>query len=300
MAMQMKAVGPLIFVIALVGCGGGDPAGHGQGTERFTTWGEDYIEHGIGPGPTGQAGFVDGWSVHYDRFLVVFRDITVADDAGHVGAAQRGSVFVDNTKPGRKELARFPDLEAKAWTKVGYAIAPAAADTEIVAGDPADLAMMVDHGYSIYVSGAATKTEGGATVTKTFHWGFPLATRYVDCHHEEEGKDTLGVVVTDGSTDTSELTTHGDHFFYDRLQASPDPAVATSLRFDEKAAADEPPFGDGDGDITLDELDRVPLDVRTYDPSGLDAPTVGAFVTALARTIGHFRGEGECTIERIP
>ncbi|HTV22354.1 MAG TPA: hypothetical protein VMG12_26885, partial [Polyangiaceae bacterium] len=86
--------------------------------------------------------------------------------------------------------------------------------------------------------------------------------------------------------------THGDHLFYDRLQASPNPAIVTSLRFDTLAAAD----ANADGDITLVELEAKPLDVRLYDPSGLGAANYGDFVTSLARTVGHFRGEGECTI----
>ena len=98
-----------------------------------------------------------------------------------------------------------------------------------------------------------------------------------------------------GGTDVSELTTHGDHLYYDRLKASPDSSIQTSLRFDEKAAAD----ANGDGEITLAELDAAPIDVTTYDPSGFDAPTLGAFMKALARTVGHFRGEGECTVSRI-
>jgi hypothetical protein len=92
-----------------------------------------------------------------------------------------------------------------------------------------------------------------------------------------------------------QLTTHGDHLYYDRLQASPDPAVNTSLRFDAIAAADK----DDDGEVTLEELAATPLDVRSYDPSGFEAATQGAFVTSLARTIGHFRGEGECNISKL-
>lgn len=82
---------------------------------------------------------------------------------------------------------------------------------------------------------------------------------------------------------------------HDRLQASPNPAVATSLRFDALAAAD----ANADGEVTLDELTAAPLDVRLYDPSGLGAVNFGAFVTALARTVGHFRGEGECTVSGL-
>ena len=98
-----------------------------------------------------------------------------------------------------------------------------------------------------------------------------------------------------GGTDVSELTTHGDHFFYDRLKASPDPAIATSLRFEALAAADT----NADGEVTLEELDAAPIDVTTYDPSGFDATTLGAFVKQLVRTVGHFRGEGECAVSDV-
>jgi hypothetical protein len=208
--------------------------------------------------------------------------------------------FVDNTKAGRKILVEFDGLEAKQWDAVSYEIKPAVLGEVVVAGDPADLEMMIQKGWSIYVEGSATKTSAEGILTKkTFHWGFKTATHYSECHKVENGKDTLGVVVTNGSTDSSELTTHGDHFYYDRLQASADPAIQTSLRFDQKAAADEAPYGNSDGDVSLEEMCKEPIDVTTYDPSGLNAPTIGDFVIALSRTIGHYRGEGECTISAI-
>ena len=75
--------------------------------------------------------------------------------------------------------------------------------------------------------------------------------------------------------------------------------MPTKLRFDAIAAADRP--GDGFGEITLEELSAVQLStlVGAYDPSGLPAATLGDFVTALAHTVGHFRGEGECTATAI-
>lgn len=299
----MRAISGIVttsaLAISLLGISAcGDPVSTaGKGTAVFTTWGEEYIEEGIAADPEGQTGFVDGWSVKYDKFLVIYTDIAVADSAGAVGASLDRPRFVDNTRPGKKELVTFKDLEAKAWDAVTYTIAPLGSgeDAAVVAGDPADLAMMVDKGYSIYVEGKATKSVGGAEAVKTFHWGFDTATRYVDCHSEVGGRDQLGVVVTRGGTDTSELTTHGDHFFYDRLKASPDSTIVTSLRFDAIADAD----ADADGEISQSELWAKPIDVSLYDPSGFDAPNMGAFLGALARTIGHFRGEGECTVTRV-
>jgi hypothetical protein len=207
--------------------------------------------------------------------------------------------FVDNTKAGVKELITFADLEAKAYTQVSYAIKPAVADALVIGGaDPADLQMMVQKGLSIYVEGHATKPDpkdASKPITKSFHWGFKTQTSYKDCHSaEENGISTEGVVVTNGQTDDSQLTTHGDHLYYDSLQSG-DNAKKTLIRFDEKAAAD----ADADGDVTLQELCKADIDPAVYNTSGLPGATIGDFVISLARTIGHFRHEGECTIKRI-
>lgn len=266
-----------------------------KGTARFTTWGEEYIEQGIPASPDGEDGFVDGWSIKYSKFLVSFHDIAVADAAGNVVARLDRPRFVDNTKVGIKELVSFPDLEAKAYTQVSYAIKPAVADEVIVSGDPADHQLMVANGWSIYVEGTAT--NGAAT--KTFKWGFKSQTRYTDCQAAaENGLSTTGLVVTNNQTDTSELTTHGDHFFYDALQSG-DSTKPTRLRFAEKAQADDAPNGDGNGEVTIAELCKLDIDPEVYNPSGLTAGTIGDFVIQLSRTVGHYRGEGECTVSRI-
>jgi hypothetical protein len=287
-------MGIIAAVAASAACGSEEAGGEGKAT--FTTWGEPYIEDEIPADPAGEEGFIDGWTLHYDKFLVVFHDIKVGDGGGEIAAEMQGSRFVDNTEPGRKELVSFSRLGAKAWDAVSYQIKPATKDTTVVAGSETDLAMMVEKGYSIYVEGSATKPSAEGALTKTFRWGFRTATQYRDCQQpEESGQAIQGIVVTNGGEDTSELTTHGDHFFYDRLAASPNPAIKTALRFEEKASAD----ANDDGEITLDELFATPIDVRLYDPSGLDAPSLGAFMTSLARTIGHFRGEGECVVSVI-
>lgn len=282
-------------LLAAAGCS--DPTSQGTGRELFTTWGEEFVEAGI-PAGDGSDGFIDGWSLTYRKFLVNFHEIAVADAAGRIAARLEKSRFVDNSKPDEKELVAFSNLEAKAYPNVSYEIKPAVADAEIVGGaDPDDLAMMVREGLSLYVEGEATKAGAGQdkTRTKTFRWGFKTQTSYFDCHSAgENGISTQGVVVTTNKTDTSQLTTHGDHLYYDSLQSG-DNAKPTALRFEEKAAADD----DGDGDITLAELCRKNIDTDVYNPSGLPGSTIGDFVISLARTIGHFRGEGECTIKRI-
>ena len=288
----MKRHNLLSLAILLAACGEEVP-----GTAKFTTWGEEYIEDKIPPDPMGESGFVDGWTVHYGKFLIAFHGISVANSKDEVAATMAGSKLVDNARPGKKDLVTFSNVASQAWDQVGYQIKPPLADAELVGSTAADRDLMVARGYSIYVEGSATKPGvDGQMVKKTFHWGFTTATRYHDCQQAaESGHAVTGIVVPEGGTDVSELTTHGDHLFYDRLKASPDPAVKTVLRFDEKAAADR----NNDGEVTLEELNAAPIDVTKYDPSGFDAPTLGAFMTALTRTIGHFRGEGECSISEI-
>lgn len=276
-----------------------DPASSGgRGTEIVTTYGEAYIEDRIPADPTGAAGFVDGWEVKYHKFLVNFHEVTFKDDQGNVGYRLPKPIFFDNTKKGAsgdKVLAEF-QLDAQAWPDVSYQIAPAVADETLGEGaDPADHQMMVENGYSLYVDAVATKTAAdGSQRTKTFKWGFKTATQYQQCQQTEDGQNRFGVILTNGGTDTTQLTTHGDHLYYDRLQSSPDPAVKTLLRFDEKADADD--RGDANGDVTLQELCSLQFDVTKYNASGLQVKSVGDFVIALARTVGHFRGEGECEV----
>lgn len=258
------------------------------GTATFTTWGEEYIEEGI---PAGEDGFVDGWSLKYDKFLVAFARIQVADGSGDIGGTAEQSFVVDNVQPGRKKLVSFTDIEAKAWDRVSYQIKPPNGDATLVSASSKDLKILLDGGYSIYVEATATKGE----VEKTFALGFQNATQYSDCQSEEDGKRTMGVVVTNGSEDVLELTTHGDHFFYDRLQGSAGANIETSLRFETIALAD----ADDDGVITTEELGAYDVDFELYNPSGLPADNMLEFMTSLSRTVGHFRGEGECTVTEV-
>ncbi len=265
--------------VCVLGACGSDA---GQGSVAFTTWGEEFIEKEI---PA--ASVEDGWTIHYNKYLVTFRDIKVADSGGTIGAEMKGSKLFDMTKAGVKSLVTFSNIVAKAWEHVSYEISPATSDTEVGVATDADKQLMVASGYSVYVDAVATK--GGTT--KTYTWGFNTVTLFDRCQGELGGKDTEGVVVTNGGTDQPQLTIHGDHLYYDDLQAK-----EAKVRFDNIAGAD----ANGDGTVTLDELAKVKLAAIPKDkgPYGTGSAAgindLRAFVTALSRTIGHFRGEGEC------
>ena len=278
----MNRLSPLAAAFALVlstllGCGSDDEAG--RGTAEITIWGEEYIEEGI-PAEV----FEDGWSVQFDEFLVMFSDI-YAGDGGEDGARFERTELVDLVEPGPYSVTTF-ELEARAFRQFGYTIAPAAStDVLYETTSEEQLERMLDGGYSVFVSGAATR-DG---LSKTFAWGFTNTTNYDECVSEVDGKEVPGIVVANGTNEIVQITIHGDHFFYDDL-ASED-AVP---RFEAMAAADS----DDDGELTLEELSAVKLvsiAEGTYGTgSASHVDDLGAFVRSLSSTIGHFRGEGHC------
>jgi hypothetical protein len=260
-----------------------DDAG-GTGTAQFTTWGEEYIEVEL---PAEK--MEDGWRITYQKMLVVIGRISIADQAGEVAASSDNMYLFDHTKPGVKPIETFANLEAKAWDEVSYEISPAPADVIVDASaSEADKQFMVDNGYADYIEATATKGDQ----TFTMAWGVDYNTRYTTCAGPKEGKETEGSVVTNGGVDSMELTIHGDHYFFDDLQAA-----NAKNRYDAIAGAD----ADMDGEVTLAELDAVDLTTLPAGQYGTGAAgninTLGDYVRALSRTIGHFRGEGECFAE---
>lgn len=259
--------------------------GEGKGTVTFTTYGEDYIEKQIPASTNGGAGFVDGWTVKYDKFLVMLGEVTVATHEETAATQGKSKVF-DVHKPGPVVVETFTDLPAKEWDHVSYAIAPFA-EAEAGNADAQDVAMMKTGGYSVYVEGTATK----GTVTKHFAWGFPTNTVYEHCENPDLGE---GVTVPDGGEEKVELTLHGDHLFFDDLQSP-----RAKLRFQALADADKLGIVGADGEITLEELaavDLTELPADQYGTGGVgNVHNLRDFVTALVRTVGHYRGEGECS-----
>lgn len=275
--MSFAALG-LLFAPAC----GDDGAPSGTGSITFSTWGEEYIEDAI---PAAE--FDDGYDVTFDKFLVLVGNIEVADEAGVVAARDPTFYLIDHTEPGVKEVVVFDGLEAKAYPNVSYETSPAArGDIKLVGSvSEADADLMADEGYHVYVEGTLSKD----TTSVTFKWGFGVPTLLDECEGELDGKLTSGAVVTEGGNDVIELTIHGDHFFYDDLQAAD--AVVRGAAI---ASAD----ADTDGEVTVAELEAVSLidlPADQYGTGGVDGVNdLGAFVRFLSRTVGHFRGEGEC------
>jgi hypothetical protein len=125
----------LALLLGAPACGSSDPTGSGgEGRLSFTTWGEEFIEEQIPPDPGDGSGFIDGWSVRYDTFLVNFQNIVVADIRGELAGTMPSSRLFDNTLAGVKPIVEFDALPAKAWERVSYEIAPVTAATALSEG----------------------------------------------------------------------------------------------------------------------------------------------------------------------
>ncbi|MEL6348517.1 MAG: hypothetical protein AAFV53_35750 [Myxococcota bacterium] len=222
-----------------------------EGDWAVSTWGEEYIEDEI---PASD--FSDGCTASFERFSVNITEAALLDGDGNAAGEAPTGRF-EMTTPGPQALGAVT-VPATFYDTAQFTIAPT--------GDDA-------------IHAVGTLTCGAQTVT--FDWSFDTATTY-RCAPE-------GLTVpTNGQAET-ELTIHGDHFFYEALEAED-----AELRGQPIIDAD----ADGDGDVTLDELSAVSTAGLGYRVGQYSEVTdLGAFVTFLTRTLGHVDGEGHCQVD---
>ncbi len=222
----------------------------GSGTWTAETWGEEFIEEGL-PAEI----FADGCSARFDRFEVSVTEAALLDGNDAVVASAPAGVF-DLTQAGAQTLGSG-DVPAGTYTTARFAVAP---------GD----------GPSLSVAGSVTC---GADEVM-FDWTFDTTTTYL-CEPE-------ALTIPAGGKRVTQLTIHGDHFFYDGLE-NPD-AEVRGLALVE-ADADE------DGTLTQVELDAVQVATLGYAVgSRSDVTSLGDFLAALTETLGHVDGEGHCQV----
>ncbi len=166
--MKSSSASAILSLFTLVACG------EGEGEVEVRAWGEAYVEAGI-PAEA----MTDGWTIHFDRFEVELRDVTIA-----------GASLSD---PGPLDLT---EASMGGGQLVGRASVPA--------GDHADAEFTLAR---VTLEGSASK----AGVSKTFAWEFATPIRFFDC-------ETTTTVPNSG-TDEFQITIHADHLFYDSLVA---------------------------------------------------------------------------------
>jgi hypothetical protein len=262
---------------------------------------------------------LDGYAITFERVLVDVGQPQVGDDEDQSGPCSEYSNpeytrlfdFVKVEHPERVGLAfalghcnfefavRFPNPDAL------IATGASAADAELMRTPGSD-PYADDAGVSVYVIGSATSAD----VSKRFAWAFRERIGYRDCWVPRGDAKDYGVVLAEDGSVVVNLEMQAEALFRDQL----DPERAM-LRFQPFADADV----DGDGEVTLDELDGVkladlaPLYDYPFDPdaspdqtpvycgdsdgNSVTVRTLGDYAyCALAPSIARYQGSGACRI----
>jgi hypothetical protein len=258
---------------------------------------EEAITQGI-PAREGASreGFADGWALTYTRFWVTLGRVELAASDGArvaVPAAWASGSRVVDLRAGVQEAFTVQGVAPRRYDLVGYQSLPADGATEYPPGaTQEDRRAMA--GHSTWIEARATR--GMRTVRLS--WRFSEGWRYRAC----EGPETRpgrGAVVASGGSTVLALSIHGDHWWWQTLGQEGSP-----VRFDPIANADTamaPYQGNGDGEVTLEECDRVGLALvppadGVFNPLGR-ATTLGAYLRQSTGTNGHIDGDGVCAAE---
>lgn len=268
---------------------------------------ESTITDGIPAGAEPDA-IVDGWDVHFDRYVVSLGGIALARTGAEVRDDTVRVIDLARVPAGSTLLTRFTGVASGGWEGLEYAlVAPTNSARRDDTVSQADFDAMVAGGCTYSIAGTLDRAGGqscppGGTCRDTdrvaFAFCVPAPVRFAMCANEE-GRP--GVVVPSAGSATAALTIHGDHAFFDGF---PSDAELLERRAQWLADSDV----DGDGLVTRAELESLsdPVEVASLFPSGLyhfSSAPVGAlrsaftYLVAQLSTQGHFQGEGECAYE---
>jgi hypothetical protein len=265
-----------VLLIPILSCSE-DSDGGGEGTLQVELWGEAFIEEGIpAEEPPDVDGFVDGFSVAFDHFVISLGQISVGEEGSPPAVEAASQRIWDLTESGPFEITTA-DVPSGEYDHAAYAISPAGKDAESGNAGAEVVEMMIADELSVFIAGTATDGD----VTKTFEWGFDTDTVYDPCHSN--------AVVEDGGDASVQITIHGDHLFYDSAVSE-----SPSLRFSDVADADTTE-GDGDDVITEEELlDYDITGLPNYGVGNLDIDNLWDYIAHMTTTLGHIDGEGHC------
>lgn len=269
-SLRPLALGLIVLVGSALGCS--DTASHTIGVV-----GNAEIRTGL---PA--ASFSDGWSVTFDQFIVVIHHPALIEQTNDDPAWVRRlgvtvwDVAAEPEADGESFEIYKAGLRASRYDGFDFQIAPpSASDYPAKPGNvESDIVdAMVEDDIAIRMVGTASL----AGETLSFDWSFTTDTLYRCAIDLELGAAEEG---------TSVIEIGGGRVFANVLgDATP------AYEFAAIAAAD----ADGDGIVTLTELDAVALP-GSYDPAGEDVQDLGGFVRAQSRSIGGVIDASECEI----
>ena len=297
----------------------------GTGSLSVLLEAEDVIVGGLQAGERSQD-IRDGWSVHFEKYLIAIGDVHLRHAGEGVEAHGEHVYVADLTRIPESglELWQFEGLRSGRW-EFSYAT-PGARDARSRHSNvsAADFREMQDQDWTYWIQGTLTRADGRscppvtsakapsaalpvgnnsggddcyAAPTVRFELGARAATHYGLC--EVDGLP--GVSIPVGGTQTASATIHGDHLFFNGFPAGGEGGV---LRLAQWLADSDLNL---DGVVTTEELaDLAPAELPEIDHrfqmggsplSPLD--TMYTYLQAQFKTQGHFQGEGECEIDGV-
>lgn len=227
----------------------------------------------------------DGWDIDFQRVLVSLGRASLdGSDCSVYSEARYGRVL---DLLGAPDTQKISESYALGRCDFGFAIGNAASDSLLGEGATADdLAFMrtagsdryqPNRGISLFVSGSARKGEQQIR----FAWAFRGRARYRECQSTANGAPQPSLSLAEDGDVTANVALHAEALFAEDV-SNPDSA----LRFDAIANADV--LGNNDGEVTLDELNQVPLsDLQqgtAYAQAEAETPAGGAESPALVWT----------------
>ncbi len=250
----------------------------------------------------------DGWDVSYSDFVLSIGEITVgrSGQPPKYGMGTHYLVDLKNTPLAGQLVAEFTGVPSGHWDRVGYALPAASPDSVPLGAVPLNhQSLMKDQGLAVYTRMTFTKATGQrcpylvgtadpadparpctAATELTAEWALPFPARADGCQTELE----TGLTVPDGGTAAVKLTIHADHFFFTAFRHTGVTRLVQHL-----IDADL----DADGEITLEELDAVPVTVLSttiFDLSTIPGAlnTLLDYVRWATITLPHYQGDGGC------
>ena len=306
-----------LFVLPFSGC---DESSDGStGSVQFYVEPEWTIVNGI-PAGDAEEEMSDGWNLSYEKFIVCLGDIHISHDPVEEDVHKANDIFamhdnfvidLKNAPTSGLLVAEFNDVPTGDWESVGYSMPMASSESQKL-GDVSDenYNEMVDNGLAVSTRMVLTKTGGEVcpylindenpadenrpcTVMEqvSFDWQLPFGAEADGCQTPTQ----VGVNIPKGGTTQVKLTIHADHHFFNALRHTDITRLAQPL-IDADLNLD--------GEVTLDELDQVPitvLDTTVYDLSTFpgELETLLDYVRWTTIIFPHWQGDGGCP-DRTP
>jgi hypothetical protein len=252
------------------------------GTVVLSIESDDAVRSGIPADAT-----ADGWSIHYERFLVVFGQGELAGEGCDAYTEGDYARIFDLLLPGPQ---RVNVLYGLGRCDLGFSIATPAWDTlrgegvsemdELALRTPGTDSQADGLGVSVWVEGRADRVDE----SKRFSWPFRRVIDYEHCQVETPYGVEGELSLTGHETVDADVLIRGATLFRESASES------ASVRFDPFRDADAV-YGDANDVVTLAELERSPL-------AGHSARTLADLVyLELLPEIVRYRGAGRCEFE---